>query len=51
MMAEVVMGSKHEKILLFLDSEIIRLRRLGKAGVLGGTGVMVLHMFYRMWSG
>lgn len=42
------MGSKHEKILQYLDGEIVRINNRSRVGIVAGSMLIGLHFSYKM---
>lgn len=47
----MLMGSKQEQVLGFLDQEILRLNSKGRMAVIGGTILFLSHLTYQLLWG
>jgi hypothetical protein len=51
MYPQMLMGSKQEQVLGFLDQEILRFNRKGRAAVAAGTVLFISHLTYQLLLG
>lgn len=51
MIPQILMGSKQEQVLGFLDQEILALNRKGKIAVAIGTALFLSHFAYQIFWG